>query len=286
MGEAVYKGFRKEELEYQYNPRASVPEYPDLAKKREEESRKVRATFKSWLDIPYGNGPRQVVDIFPAHESGRQVLVYFHGGYWRRGSKNDNCNFVPAFVERGATVVLVEHDLCPQVTLSDIVSQSRSALAWAYRNLSRYGGDPGELFIAGNSAGGHLVAMAIAHDWTKEDLPQDLIKGAATMSGVMDLDMVPHVSVNAEIRMTPEIAHENSPLAHPPLGGCPVLVAVGGAEPEGWKQMSRDYYQFCEEQNVSCEYLEIPKANHFTMSVHLGDPQSPLNQAILRLMHL
>jgi arylformamidase len=117
-------------------------------------------------------------------------------------------------------------------------------------------------------------------------LPPDLVKGAVPMSGVMDLDMVMYVSVNAEIRMTPETARENSPLSHPPRGGCSVLVAAGGAEPEGWKQMSTDYYQFCKEQNVFCDYLEIPGANHFTMSVHLGDPKSPLNQAILRLMHL
>ena len=42
MSEMIYKGFRKDELEYQYNPRESVAEYPQLAKRKAEQSRKVR----------------------------------------------------------------------------------------------------------------------------------------------------------------------------------------------------------------------------------------------------
>ena len=124
-----------------------------------------------------------------------------HGGYWRSGSKDDNCNFVPTFTERGATVVLVEYDLCPNVTVTDIVRQTRSAIAWTYKNVLRYGGDPTKLFVSGHSAGGHLTAMALAHDWQKDGLPQDLIKGAAATSGVYDLEMVMKISVQEEVRM-------------------------------------------------------------------------------------
>src|SRR6266850_623335 len=113
----------------------------------------------------------------------------------RSRSKEDNCNFVPTFTQRGATVVLVEYDLCPQVTVSDIVRQTRSAIGWTYKNIIRYGGDPSKLFVSGHSAGGHLTAMALAHDWSKDDLPNDLIKGAVATSGVYDLDMVMKISV-------------------------------------------------------------------------------------------
>src|SRR5438132_10155130 len=109
MSEVFYKGFRKDEMEYQYNPRESVPEYPELAKKRAEASRKARVVLKSFLNVSYGNSAREVLDIYPAQKSGGPVLVYIHGGYWRSGSKDDNCNFAPAFVEHGATVVIVEY---------------------------------------------------------------------------------------------------------------------------------------------------------------------------------
>jgi len=286
MSEIIYKGFRQDELEYQYNPRESVPEYPALAKKRAEASRKGRSTLKSWLNVLYGNSPREILDIYPADRPEGPVLVYIHGGYWRSGSKDENCNFAPTFVERGATVVLVEYDLCPSVTVTDIVRQTRASIAWVHRNIIRYGGNPSKLYVSGHSAGGHLTAMALAHDWEKEGLPRNLIKGAVATSGVYDLDMVMQISVNEQVRMTPEIARENSPFLHPPVATCPVVVAVGGAEPNGWQQMSEDYFKLCQERGLECEYLVVPGANHYTMSEHLADASSPLAQAMLKQMRL
>ncbi len=286
MSEIIYKGFRQDELEYQYNPRESVPEYPALAKKRAEASRKVRSTLKSWLNVLYGNSPREILDIYPADRPEGPVLVYIHGGYWRSGSKDENCNFAPTFVERGATVVLVEYDLCPSVTVTDIVRQTRASIAWVHRNIIRYGGNPSKLYVSGHSAGGHLTAMALAHDWEKEGLPRNLIKGAVATSGVYDLDMVMQISVNEQVRMTPEIARENSPFLHLPVPTCPVVVAVGGAEPKGWQQMSEDYFKLCQERGLECEYLVVPGANHYTMSEHLADASSPLAQAMLKQMGL
>lgn len=286
MDETVYKGFRQDEMEYQYNPRVSVPEYPRLAKVRSEQARKVRDSAKSWLNVPYGSSPRETLDIYAADRAGGPVLIYIHGGYWRSGSKEDNCNFVPVFTQRGATVVLVEYDLCPQVTVSDIVRETRSAIAWVYRHVIRYGGDPSRLYLSGHSAGGHLTAMALAYEWEKEGLPKDLIKGAVATSGVYDLDMVRRISVQEQVRLTSEQAGENSPFIHPPLPICPVIVAVGGAEPKGWQQMSEDFFKLCEERGMACEYLIVPGANHYTMSEHLTDPDSPLTRAMLRQMRL
>jgi acetyl esterase/lipase len=67
------------------------------------------------------------MDIYAADKPGGPVLVYIHGGYWRSGAKEDNCNFVPTFTRLGATVVLVEYDLCPKVTVTDIVRQTRAS---------------------------------------------------------------------------------------------------------------------------------------------------------------
>jgi arylformamidase len=286
MIETGYREFQQEEMEYQYNPRESVPEYPQLAKKRAEQSRRVRESAKSWLGVPYGSSPREKLDIYPADQPGGPVLIYIHGGYWRSGSKEDNCNFVPVFTKRGASVVLVEYDLCPSVTISDIVRQTRSAIVWVYRNILRYSGNPSKIYLSGHSAGGHLTAMALAHDWTSEGLPRDLIKGAVASSGVYDLDMVMRISVQEQVKLTPELAQENSPFVHPPLPICPVIVAVGGAEPKGWQQMSEDFFKLCKQRGVDCEYLIIPGANHYTMSEHLADADSPLAQAMLRQMNL
>jgi arylformamidase len=286
MSDFAYKDFRKEELEYQYNPRVSVPEFPELAKSRSAKSRAVRERAKSWLNVPYGASARETLDIFSADKAGGPVLVYIHGGYWRSGAKEDNANFVPAFTTRGATVVLVEYDLCPQVTVTDIVRQTRAAIGWTLKNILRYGADPSKVYISGHSAGGQLTAMALACDWQAAGMSKDCIQGAVAMSGVHDLEMVMHISANEQIRMTPEIARQNGPLLHPPRVQCPVLIAVGALEPDGWKQMSKDYFEFCRRQGMQAQYLEVPGANHYTMSDHLADSNSPLTQAIYRLMRI
>ncbi len=286
MSQTSYKGFRRDELEFQYNPRASVPEYPELAKKRSAESQKVRSTLKSWLDVPYGRSPREILDIYPAAQAATPVLVYYHGGYWRGSNKEDNCNFAPTFVTRGANVVVVEYDLCPKVTVSDIVREARASVAWIYRNIERYNGDPERVYISGHSAGGHLAAMILAHDWEREGLPRNFIKGAVLTSGVYDLEMVMQIAANDEIHMTPELVRENSPFLHPPLPVCPTVISVGGAEPEGWQRMSKEFFTFCKERGLDCQYLVVPDANHFTLAEHLRDENSPLTQAMLKQMGL
>ena len=130
------------------------------------------------------------------------------------------------------------------------------------------------------------MAMVLAHDWEKEGLPRHLIKGAVAISGVYDLDAVLHIDVNEEIRLSPETARENSPFLHPPLPYTPLIVAVGGGEPRGWKQMSEDLFRLCKERGVECDYLEIPDAHHYALSSLLADPGSPITRAIFKQMGL
>jgi arylformamidase len=282
----VYKHYTKADLELHFDPQKSVPDHSRWTEERNSASQQARKKLKSYLDVAYGDTPRQVMDIFPAGKPNAPVLLYFHGGYWRSGSKDQNCHFAELFVKAGATVAVVEYDLCPQVTVTDIVRQARASVAWAYKNISDYGGDPSKIYISGLSACGHLVAMALAHDWEKEGLPRDLIKGATAISGVYDLEAVLHIDVNQEIRLTPESARENSPLLHPPLPYAPLIVAAGGAEPRGWQEQSENLFALCKERGLRCEYIEIPGAQHYSIGLQLADSQSPLTRAMFKQMAL
>jgi len=97
-------------------------------------------------------------------------------GIGAAGTKEDNSNFVPTFTKRGATVVVMEYDLCPKVTVTEIVWQTHTAIAWVFKNITRYGGNPSNLFVSGHSAGGHLTAMAPAYNWEKEGCPEQLLQ--------------------------------------------------------------------------------------------------------------
>ena len=283
----TYQDLSREALELAFNPRATARDLDERLAASAAASTDARARLDCVLDVRYGPGENETLDIFPAAAgSGAPVLLFIHGGYWRAMDKNDYSFIADVFQPAGATTVVINYDLCPTVTLDTIVEQSNRSIAWTWRNIADYGGDPDRLYVSGNSAGGHLTAMALAHDWAAEDLPADVIKGAIPITGVMDCEPVLDITVNAEVRLEPEAARRLSPLRNPPRRALPLLVAVGGAEPPLWIKMSADYAALCREHGIECEYMEMPDHDHFDIGRAVGDPKSPLAQAMLRMMDL
>ena len=159
-------------------------------------------------------------------------------------------------------------------------------MAWLYRNIAEHGGDPARLHISGSSAGGQLAALALAHDWAADGLPADLIKGATVITGVHDLEPVLHISVNREVRLAPDAVRRLSPIHHPPARPTSVVVVVGAAESVAWIQQSKYYAALCRAAGSSTEYLEVPGANHFSVTESLGERDSALVRAMLAQMGL
>ena len=288
----TYRNLSPEALELEFNPRAVARNLDERIAASAAASAETRARLDCVLDVRYGPGAKETLDIFPAADSGAgagrgaPVHLFIHGGYWRAMDKSDYSFIADAFQPAGATTVVINYDLCPTVTLDTIVEQSNRSIAWTFRNIAEYGGDPERLYVSGNSAGGHLTAMALAHDWEAEGLPADIIKGAAPITGVMDCEPVLDITVNEEVRLEPEAARRLSPLRNPPRRALPLLVAVGGAEPRLWIKMSEDYAALCREHGIECEYMEMPGQDHFDISRAVGDPESPLARAMLRMMGL
>ena len=273
-------------MELHFNPGAVVTDRERWTEERAKRSAEARANFKSRANVPYGPSPRQIVDIFPAAAPHAPVQLFIHGGYWRSGSKDDYSFLASVLAPAGATAVIMEYDLCPAVAVTDIVQQTRAAIAWTYHHVAEYGGDPEKIYLCGHSAGAHLAAMALAHDWERDSLPKHIIKGAVLISGVYDLEPVLHIGVKDEIRLDPETARKNSPALYPPLSTVPIFIAVGGDEPAGWRQMSSDFFNLCRGRGIDCQYLEVPGVHHFSISMLQGNPNSPLSRATLSQMGL
>ena len=282
-----YRALSDEELESHLNPRVAVPDFESHLADFAARSARSRADLEAVLDLPYGESPLERLDIFPAAAPGAPVQVFVHGGYWRALDKSDHSFVAEALVAAGATVVAINYDLCPAVTLDRIVAQTRAAIAWTYRNIGDYGGDPERLFVSGHSAGAHLAVMALLEDWPgQHDLPPEPIKGVTASSGLYDLAPVLRISVNEDVRLTADMAARNSPTLHPPRQALPMLLAVGAEEPAGWIQQTTDFRRAFEASAGPADFLEVPGRNHFSMLYDLADPETPLCRAVLAQMGL
>ncbi len=272
------------EINRQFMPRLAVPDHEAWLVAHAELSETARRTLPCHLDIAYGDAALQKLDIFPAARAPAPVQVFFHGGYWRALDKSTYSFMALSMAPAGIATVLVNYDLCPAVTLDDIVGQTIAAIAWVYRNGAAHGCDPERLCVSGNSAGAHLAAMALAQDWRARGLPADLVKGACCITGIYDLAPVLRIDANAEIRLKPEMVARNSPLALPLPAKPPVIVAVGADETPLWIKQSTDYAAMLRAQRVATELMIIPDAHHFSITRSLGDPEGVLPMAIRRQM--
>jgi arylformamidase len=145
-----------DELEYQFNPRRTVPDFEAHQNANAQLSVEVRARLEGHLDLAYGETALQKVDLFPARPRGKgpaPVHVFFHGGYWRAQDKANFAFVAEHLVERGICAVIANYDLCPAVTLDGVVAAARRAIAWTYRHAALYGADPERLTLSGSSAG-------------------------------------------------------------------------------------------------------------------------------------
>jgi acetyl esterase/lipase len=141
-------------------------------------------------DLSYGGLPRQKLDIYrprrPAPNAG--VVVFFYGGDWRAGSKDDYRFVAEALTSRGYVAVLPDYRLYPAVTFPTFVEDGAMAIRWVKDNIARYGGDPDRVYLMGHSAGAHIAALLTLDGryLNEVGLKRSAIRAAATLSGPYD----------------------------------------------------------------------------------------------------
>jgi len=275
-----------------YNNRALVPNFAEHFVHGQQASAAARQAVPAVMDLAYGPGPLETLDVFPAAQKDAPVVVFIHGGYWRSLDKSDHAFVAPALRAMGACVVVVNYSLCPgtpeqPVTVPGIALQMTQALAWVWRHIGEHGGDQRNITVVGHSAGGHLAAMLLACDWKQvgADLPADLVRKALSVSGLFDLAPVrkaPHLQ--ADLRMTSLHVRQASPA----LWGRPskgvLYSVVGGDESPEFLRQNRLIQQSWGHQTVPvCE--ELPGLNHFSIVTDLTRVGSRLHALTQTLIH-
>jgi arylformamidase len=274
-------------LSREYNNRELVPDHPQYFARWGEQSLRARSTMTCYLDRPNGEEPGEKVDIFPARKGDGSCMMFIHGGYWRALDKKDFSFLAPAWVDAGVSLAIVNYDLCPRVTIDDIVRQMLRASRWLWLHAEEYGMDQDRLYVAGHSAGGHLTAMLMAALWPVYDraLPKDLWKGGLAISGLYDLRPLTQVEwLNADLRLDEASALRVSPAFLPPATRCPVMTCVGGGESSEFQRQNA--LLGSRWRSAFAGDVAMPGRNHFSVIDGLAEQKSALFAGARRLMKL
>ena len=271
------------DYEAEYNLRARVPEHPEHFARWARDAEDYRAeTLKrgrAELGLSYGDTPRQTIDLFlPEAGSDPPLALFIHGGYWRSLDPSMFSHMARGLNGRGFAVAVMGYDLCPIVTIADIIDQARRACVFLWQRFGQ------KLLVYGHSAGGHLTAAMVATDWHAlyPKAPADLAPVGYAISGVFDLTPLVGVSMNQDLRLDAEEARRVSPLFWPVAPGRVFDAVVGSAESSEFKRQSQTLEQTWDARKAETNY-EILPGNHFVVIDPLTDPASAMVARLVQL---
>jgi acetyl esterase/lipase len=232
------------------------------------EAFRARIGARAELGLPYGEGARQVFDLFHPAGEARGLCIFVHGGYWLKFDRSLWSHLAAGPLAKGWAVAMPSYDLCPEVRIADITRQIAQAVTVAAGRVA------GPVALAGHSAGGHLVArMAV---------PGVLPSGVAArlshvmpISPVSDLRPLLQTSMNADFGLDMAGAEAESPVLMQPMA-VPVTVWVGGDERPVFLDQARWLAK------AWSAPLEIVQGeHHFNVIEPLADPASAMVARLL-----
>ena len=262
----------KAERDAAYNNTEAVKNSAELNEMRTTRSAAFRKAHAQHLDIPYGPRERNKWDLFPAKDANAPCLVFIHGGYWQRNSREMFANLIEGPVAHGWAAALPGYTLAPDASLTEIVAEINAALDWLAANGARHG-IAGKVVLSGWSAGGHLTAQCLGHA---------RVSAGLAISGVFELGPIRDTYLNDKLQLTePEIA-KLSPLRLPMVKK-PLAITYGTAELPPLVADSRDLNALRAAAHQPGLLLPVAGANHFTIFNELRSPGGQLTRLALEL---
>jgi arylformamidase len=283
MDGVIYRDYNQESLDIEYNNRGRFPDTADCKAAQIVGSDEAKAEYECRLDVKFGEGETDLLDIYIAEGDGpRPIHVFFHGGYWKSNTKNDFGFVAKPFVPHGLTTIVVEYPLIPSVRMGTLIDRCCASMEWVWRNADSFGGDKNNITISGHSAGGHITAMMMQTDWPSygDGLPKDLVKGGCSISGVSDLDPVRLSFQNDELQFSPEEAAEFSTLFMDPKHAGPLLAVAGGIEGPEFIRQTTELADAWSAKGMDVKGWIMEGKHHFTTINQYLDPESELSRAV------
>jgi acetyl esterase/lipase len=237
---------------------------------------------------------RHKLDVYrPKGKKDCPVVLFVHGGGWVLGSKEGFCGLPlnrpigRCLARQGLVAVLPNYRLAPAVQHPGQVEDVARAFAWTCKNIRRYGGRPDQVFLAGHSAGGHLVALLAADETYLKAVGrrrQD-IKGVIAVSGVYRLGRLkfqatlrdPFGVLTAHLKFSPlapvfgndpKAWEKASPVTHVQRGLPPFLLVNAGFDLGPLRAMTREFAEALKDKGCDVRVKSIAWRTHETVMYH------------------
>jgi arylformamidase len=270
-----------------------VPEHAEIFARWAREAEDYRAEAmkerRAELGLSYGSTLRQVIDLFFPNKNSRSndagttmgvpLALFVHGGYWRSLDPSLFSQTARGLNGHGVAVAVVGYDLCPQVTIAEIIEEIRHACVFLWLRLAK------RMMVYGHSAGGHLAAAMLATDWQGlyPKAPASLVPAAYSISGLFDLAPLLQTSMAQDLRLKETDVRAVSPLFWPAPKGLAFDAVVGALESSEFLRQSRVVAEASAKAGTRSRFEEIAGTNHFTVLDALSDPDSEMVKRLAAL---
>lgn len=245
----------------------------------------ARAPDRHGERLAYGTAEELSLDLYRADGAKAPVAVFFYGGSWRNGHREEYRFVAAALADRGVLTLVPDYRKAPAHPFPDFMLDAAQAVAWARANAARYGGDPDRIFLVGHSAGAHIAALLAtdARYLGQEGLsPRDLA-GVVGLSG--PYDFLPITSPD----LREVFGDETRWPASQPVGFVdgdepPFLLMHGLKDRLVSPHNSQSLARHLRSQGIASRLQELPDAGHVGTLIDFAKPDSPLLRETLEWM--
>lgn len=222
------------------------------------------AIGRARLNVAYGTGARNALDLF--HPKGKPdgLVVFVHGGYWHKFDRAFWSHYATGLTEQGWAVAMPSYTLAPDARISDMTREVARAVDTAAGHIA------GPIRITGHSAGGHLSARMACRDVALAPEVRARIARILPISPLTDLRPLLSITKNDILRLDADEADRESPILHAP-SDVPVSIWVGSEERPVFLDQAAELARVW-----NAKHRIDPGRNHFDILDGLLDPGSPL----------
>ena len=268
----AYRGMDRAAIDRAYDNEAAFSDVPTWRESWHTRSHALTLPPGTLLDVAYGPGARQKVDVFPSGRDGAPTALFFHGGFWARNGKDTFRFLLEPLHQAGFNAVFAGYTLAPVEDFGVIVRDAALVTQWLAQRLVTFGFASRPLLLVGWSAGAHLVA-------TQMHLPE--VAAGIAVSGIYDLEPMRLGSANSFLRLDPGAVERYSPTRAVPAWSAPLLVAYGADELPEFRQQSVDFYEAWRRRGLPLSLQALAGRHHHSVLEEFQLPSGFLGGQLL-----